>query len=165
MFTSTFSDSGLFHSALGIAATGAHVYITEMVPNPADPGCQCVHQFTTDGVFVRRWGRFGTLPGEFKTPLGVTTDTLGNVYVVDHHNFRLQKFSRDGDFIATWGRRGQEPEEFIDPHDILFDRGDLFVTDFGDHGQVMHFTYRPTAVRQEGWTPVKQLFRPPPRRR
>ena len=160
---STQSDDGLFHNALGITATAAHVYITE-IGLQGEPDRDWVHQFTTAGVFVRRGGTKGELPGQFITPLGVTTDSLGNVYVVDHHNFRLQKFTRDGDFIATWGERGVDPGEFIDPHDIVFDRGDLFVTDFADDGQVMHFTYRPTALVPQGWGDVKQRFRAPTRR-
>ncbi len=158
---STMNDDGAFHSALGLTATAAYVYVSE-IGYLHEGCCQCVHQFTTDGVFVRRWGRRGELPEQFLTPLGLTTDSLGNVYVVDHHNFRLQKFTADGTFVATWGQRTTAPGDFIGPHDLAIDTsGNLFVTDFKtDDGQVMHFAYRPTAVQPQRWQQVKQRFRP-----
>ena len=161
---SAFNSDGRFHRALGLTATAAHVYVTEIGYQNEDC-CECVYQFTTAGAFVRRWGRKGEASGEFITPLGVATDSVENVFVIDHHNFRLQKFTRDGDFLATWGRRGTAPGELIDPHDIVLDpSGDVFITDFGDDGQVMHWSYRPTPVQQPAWGAVKNLFRPARRR-
>ena len=161
---SAFNSDGRFHGALGLTATASHVYVTEIGYQNEDC-CECVYQFTTDGDFVRRWGRKGEAAGEFITPLGVATDSVGNVIVIDHHNFRLQKFTRDGAFLAAWGRRGTAPGELIDPHDIVLDpSGDVFITDFGDDGQVMHWSYRPTPVQQPAWSAVKDLFRPARRR-
>ena len=99
------------------------------------------------------------------TPLGIATDSLLNVYVVDHHNFRIQKFTRDGTYLSSWG--GRDRTLFIDPHDITVDRrGDLFVTDFGgDSGQVMHFSYQTSAVQRRSWSDVKRDFRVPQRQR
>ena len=161
---SSFNGDGRFHVALGLTATASYVYVTEIGYQNEDC-CECVYQFTTDGEFVRRWGRKGEAVGQFITPLGVATDSVGNVFVIDHHNFRLQKFTRDGDFLATWGRRGTAPGELIDPHDIVLDpSGDVFITDFADDGFVMHWSYRPTPVHQHGWGAVKNLFRPGRRR-
>ena len=158
---SPFNGDGTFHSALGIAVTASYVYVSE-IGNLLEGCCQCVHQFTTEGVFVRRWGTFGEGTNQFRTPLGLTTDSAGNVYVVDHHNFRLQKFTADGEFVAAWGRRNFDADALIGPHDLAIDsEGNLYVTDFRtDEGQIMHYTYNPTAVRAQSWQQVKQLFRP-----
>lgn len=41
-------------------------------------------------------GMKGFGDGEFKDPRGVAVDSLGNVYVVDSGNHRVQKFSSFG---------------------------------------------------------------------
>ena len=37
-------------------------------------------------------GNFGSEEGQFHTPLGVTVDREGNLYVADTYNHRIQKF-------------------------------------------------------------------------
>ena len=38
-------------------------------------------------------------------PIGIATDSAGNVYVADTGNHRIQKFSSTGGFITQWGTR------------------------------------------------------------
>jgi DNA-binding beta-propeller fold protein YncE len=150
-----------FVGALGITANDASVYVTEAGSLGGGGGCHCVMQFTRNGTYLRSWGTFGQAPEQFITPLGVFTDSLHNVYVVDHHNFRIQKFTATGTYLSSWG--GRDRTLFIDPHDITVDRrGDLFITDFGgDRGQVMHFSYATSAVLRRSWSDVKRGFRTP----
>lgn len=55
-------------------------------------------------VFVERWGPWGgSWEGLFSAPGGVATDAVGNVYVADTENNRIQKFDSSGEFIVTWG--------------------------------------------------------------
>ncbi len=49
-------------------------------------------------------GTGGGLGGEFSTPLGVATDSAGNVYVADSGGGRIQKFDPSGSFLLTWGQ-------------------------------------------------------------
>ena len=162
-WTSPLDGGRDFVGALGMTATAEHVYVTE-AGNYGQGGCHCVMQFTRTGTYLRHWGTKGQAPQQFITPLGVATDSLANVYVVDHHNFRIQKFSRDGTYLSSWGSRDPR-DPFIDPHDITVDRrGDLFITDFGgDRGQVMHFSYDTSAVQRKSWSDVKRGFRVPHR--
>jgi hypothetical protein len=46
----------------------------------------------------------GGAAGEFASVRGIGTDGLGNVYVADDLNNRIQKFASDGTFQRTWGK-------------------------------------------------------------
>ena len=48
--------------------------------------------YTLDGQLVHEFGENGSGPGRFNGPLGICVDTDGLVYVVDHHNRRVQVF-------------------------------------------------------------------------
>ncbi|MBW6475045.1 MAG: hypothetical protein K0B14_18105, partial [Anaerolineaceae bacterium] len=50
-----------------------------------------------DRTFTGFGGR-GTGEGQFTRPFGIVVDGIGNVYVADSENNRVQKFSADGDF-------------------------------------------------------------------
>ena len=49
--------------------------------------------FTSEGVFVDKWGTQGTGDGEFEAPYTVAVTSDGSVYVSDKENHRIQKFS------------------------------------------------------------------------
>ncbi len=67
-------------------------------------------------------------------PWGVAVDDLGDVYVVDWRNDRVQKFSADGPFIMKFGRSGSGEGEFNRPAGIAVDsHGDIYVADRGNH--------------------------------
>ena len=48
--------------------------------------------FTSLGQFVTSFGKWGSGPGEFKYPRGITVDGCGVVYVSDWGNNRVQLF-------------------------------------------------------------------------
>lgn len=75
-------------------------------------------------------GKVGDGDGEFRLPLGVATDTKGNVYVVDLMRCRVQKFSPDGAYLAGVGTTGDYPGAFVRPKHISVDAaGNLYVVD------------------------------------
>jgi len=77
-------------------------------------------KFNSSGLFVSKVGVFGTDPdgpgplqapnGAFKTPNGIKTDFLGNVFVVDSGNNRVEEFSSAGAFIKQIGSYGLDPD-------------------------------------------------------
>jgi tripartite motif-containing protein 71 len=64
-----------------------------------------VLKFSPSGDLIANWGTFGTAPGQFDRPAGVTLDGAGRVFISDLGNHRIQVF---GDETAatrsTWGR-------------------------------------------------------------
>src|SRR5580698_5428485 len=52
-----------------------------------------------DGNWIKSWGEPGTGSGQFNTPHSIATDDMGNVYVADRGNGRIQVFDGDGKFL------------------------------------------------------------------
>jgi glucose/arabinose dehydrogenase len=52
-----------------------------------------IQQFTSEGVFVGKWGAEGTGDGEFLGPEGVAVASDGSVYVAESEGNRIQKFA------------------------------------------------------------------------
>ena len=57
------------------------------------------------------WGTAGSGDGEFQNPQDVAIDSLGNLYVTDTNNHRIQKFDNNGQFIIEWGTFGSNHGE------------------------------------------------------
>jgi hypothetical protein len=80
--------------------------------------------------YLGQWGSAGSGDGQFNQSWGVATDSLGNVYVADTLNHRIQKFSASGTFLAKWGTLGSGDGQFKWPYDVAVDgSGDVYVTD------------------------------------
>jgi DNA-binding beta-propeller fold protein YncE len=88
--------------------------------------------------FSTSWTTFDSAsgPDTFNTPRGITTDSNGNVYVVDSNNQRILTFDSGGALLREFGRKGNENNEFQVPTGIGFNqdsngRNRLLVTDPG----------------------------------
>jgi hypothetical protein len=76
----------------------------------------------------------------FNEPLGLATDTLGNIYVADTANHRIRMISTDGTTITVAGSGlagfadgpGAEAQ-FNRPSDVIFRDGTLYVADSLNH--------------------------------
>ncbi len=78
--------------------------------------------------FVTKWGTEGSGDGQFNTPLGVATDSSGNVYVADTSNHRIQKFDSSGTFLTKWGSSGSGDGQFSVPRGVATDSsGNVYV--------------------------------------
>jgi sugar lactone lactonase YvrE len=78
-------------------------------------------------------GTGGSGDGQFNAPYGITTDTLGNVYVADTDNHRIQKFDSSFSFITKWGSYGTSVGQFKRPTFLSWTPyGDLVVADSGN---------------------------------
>lgn len=77
-------------------------------------------KFSSDGKFIKTWGKKGTAPGEFDTPHALAMDSKGRLFVGDRANNRIQIFDQDGNFIAQWKQFGRPSGLFIDKSDTLY---------------------------------------------
>ena len=63
--------------------------------------------------FILEWRESGIgKAGYFSSPQNLAIDELGNVYVTDLGNKRVQKFNNDGTFLASWGSSGSGSDSF-----------------------------------------------------
>jgi DNA-binding beta-propeller fold protein YncE len=104
-----------------------------------DSGNHRIQVFDQNGFYQHGWGEFGTEPGQFNEPWGLTVDD-DYVYVADTWNHRIQKFSHEGELVDVFGQSGSPAQGqvgggmFFGPRDITFNPdGQLVVTDTGNH--------------------------------
>lgn len=63
-------------------------------------------------------------------PLGLTVDSLRNIYVADTNNHRVIKYDRNGKVLLTFGVKGDQRGELTEPCDIrVTDDGMIYVAD------------------------------------
>jgi tripartite motif-containing protein 71 len=69
----------------------------------------------------------------FNNPNDIVRDSVGNLYILDTDNNRIQKLNSEGKFIKTIGRKGQRPVEFQRARSMDIDEKDnIFVFDSGN---------------------------------
>lgn len=72
-------------------------------------------------VYVTQWGSRDVSPGNFNWVPSLEVDRVGNVYVADQLNQRIQKFTSAGTFLTLWGGSGAGPGQFNYPTGISVD--------------------------------------------
>jgi 6-bladed beta-propeller len=144
---------GLDHpGALAIGPDG-NLYVTDL--------SQRVTVISPGGKVLRRWGKPGAGPGEFKFISGDPTDPTdvagriavgrtGMVYIPDSGNDRVQVFTPQGRFIRQFGSYGSGKGQFFFPADLVVDvSGNVYVTD--DQSQTLaKFSPAGTVIWQIG---------------
>ncbi len=92
-----------------------------------------IQKFTTDGVFIGKWGADGAGEGQFSFLRGVAVGLDGAIYVADSSNNCIQKFTTGGAFQAKWGSSGSNDGHFLSPNVSVNALGELLVADRGNH--------------------------------
>ena len=79
-----------------------------------------IAKFSSDGTFIKSWGKTGTSNEEFHDPHALAMDSQGRLFIGDRYNSRVQIFDQDGNYIATWTQFGRPSGLYIDANDILY---------------------------------------------
>jgi DNA-binding beta-propeller fold protein YncE len=79
-----------------------------------------VVKYSSDGTFLKSWGRTGYAPGEFRTLHAIALDSRGRVFVGDRSNNRIQIFDQEGSHLATWTQFGRPSGIFFDGDDNIY---------------------------------------------
>jgi hypothetical protein len=62
-----------------------------------------VLKFDKDGKFLMTWGKDGSGPGDFRSPVhAVAIDNERRLYIADRGNSRVQVFDENGKFLDQW---------------------------------------------------------------
>jgi DNA-binding beta-propeller fold protein YncE len=118
------NGDGQFYDPMGIEVdSSGDIYV-------ADNKNHRIQKFTSNGTLIGWWGlddlnntgwhnpgsgrtgKYGTGDGELRLPWGVAVDSIGNIYVADAANSRVQKFTSTGNFITKWGTYGSGDSQF-----------------------------------------------------
>jgi sugar lactone lactonase YvrE len=86
-----------------------------------------ISRFTSEGKFIRSFGRLGSGPVEFKTPHDIAMDAQGRLFVADRGNHRIQILDQEGRFIAEWKQFGR-------PSGVALRDGLIYVADSESNG-------------------------------
>ena len=80
----------------------------------ADDTNNRIVKFSSDGKFIKSWGKTGYGPGEFRTLHGLAIDARGRLFAADRSNNRVQIFDQEGNHLATWTQFGRPSGIFFD---------------------------------------------------
>jgi sugar lactone lactonase YvrE len=106
----------------------------------ADEGGNRVEKFDSTGRFISQIGcasgacapNYGGAGG-FYDPIGVMVDALGNVFVTDMGNNRVEEFDSSGNYLSQFGSTGSGNGQFVVPTNITPDTsGNIWVNDPGN---------------------------------
>lgn len=70
----------------------------------------------------------------FESPIYITVDAKGNIYICDYRANHIKKFDASGKFIKIIGREGQGPGEFSWPFQAICAKDRLIVWDMRNRG-------------------------------
>ena len=122
------SDAGMLKCPWGVAVNERNeIAVTEA-------GNNRIQVFSSDGTYLRSFGREGDKQGEFDFPAGIAFDPKnGNIIVADHYNHRVQLFSEQGEYLHQFGEPGNLDHQLQLPLGLSVDSDcNVIVTDSGN---------------------------------
>jgi RHS repeat-associated protein len=104
---------------------------------------------------VGQLGSYGTNIGEFCKPSAVDLDSIGNVYVANTSNNRIEVFDQNGNYLRGWASLGSAEKNLNAPQGLAVDKRNnhVFVADTGNN-RVVEFEPYGKYVTQWGSGPA-----------
>lgn len=126
-------------------------------PRAVKPGPSDARRTETGAVIApgERWraveviGGPGAGVGQFASPGGIAVDRLGNLYVADSYNHRVQRVTAEGD-VSILGRRGSSAGCFLNPQGVAVD--DEFCIYTVEQGNARVQVFSPWGELLGAWT-------------
>ena len=103
-------------NAVAFAPNG-DIFVSE--GHGGEAGNQIV-KFSTEGKFIKAWGRKGIGPGEFDLPHCLAFDSKGRLLVGDRNNNRIQVFDQDGTFIEQFTQFSRPSGIAVGKDDVVY---------------------------------------------
>lgn len=114
----------------------------------ADTKNNRVQKFSSEGVFLALWGKYGNNDSQFDAPIGITVDKSGKVFVTDTNNHRIQVFNNDGTLIEIFGSSGYNEKNLWYPKGIFADRSSkVYIADTGNRSVKLYRFKRETSIQ------------------
>jgi len=134
-FKSTFGSTGAsntqFNAPQGVAVdANDNIYVADDHVNNR------IKKFDKTGTWISTIGNgsYSTADGQFRGVSDVTIDSIGNMYVADVNNHRIQVFNSSGTLISKFGSNGTGDGQFQCPAGIALDKsGNIYVVDLFNH--------------------------------
>ena len=121
------SAAGMLSKPWGVAVNERdEIAVTEV-------GNHRIQVFSSDGTYLRSFGRKGDKQGKLNWPAGIAFDKNGHIIVVDSNNHRVQVFSEQGEFLSQFGEQGRLDHQLQDPYGLsVASDGNIIVADSGN---------------------------------
>lgn len=141
-FVRAYGDKELFAKPVDVAVHENKIYVCDMLKH------QIIVLDKDSGKMLTTVGKIGADEGQLYKPTHITIDNLGNIFVNDAFNFRVQQFDSNGKFVKIFGFHGDQIGAMARSKGLDTDReGHLYVADaafenvqiFNDKGQLLLF--------------------------
>lgn len=114
-----------------VTAANGDIFVAEghagQYPGQGPDSVGRISKFTREGKFVKSFGRWGSEPGQFKTPHDIVLDARGRLFVADRGNMRIQILDQEGTYLEEW-------KQFSRPSGLYIRDGLLYVADSESNG-------------------------------
>ncbi len=139
----------------GLITLDSMIPASPVITSPANSTITSDNTPTINGTvaanLLTKFGSQGSAGGQFNRPFDIAFDSIGNLYITDQQNHRIQKFDANLNFITTWGSFGTGNGQFDQPTGIAIDPADdsVYVTEEGNH-RVQKFSSSGTFITKWG---------------
>lgn len=117
---------------------------------------------TSGGELVTHCSPDGTVLSQFSVysgGAGLALDANGDLYVVEHSTYTVDKYSTAGQLLVTWGGPGTGPGQFMEPAGIAIDQsGFIYISDIANN-RIQVFGDSPVPTSLTSWGRMKAAYR------